>query len=343
MKRTWLVLIFAALLTTHGRSASALCPWQTENKEGNSSTVKLDDLPFEITSFGAARVGDTAFVYGGHTGNAHAYSTAEQSDQLLALDLTDRSAKWKVVATGAKLQGLAMVPHRSNVIVLGGFTAKNGPGEEHDLHSQTNVRSFDTQTGAWTELPDMPSGRSSHDAAIIGDTIYVVGGWTMAGGEDTEWHTTALSLDLSEGNPEWREVKQPPFERRAIATVAHQGNLFVIGGMDHKSGPSREVNVFDPKTNEWTTGPKLLGKTPMAGFGAAGWSVNGKLVVSTYEGDLLQLDDSGDSWLELGKSKDSRFFHRLVPLDDNRLIALGGANMESGKYLNLEIISIPSK
>jgi hypothetical protein len=188
-------------------------------------------------------------------------------------------------------------------------------------------------------LPSLPKGRSSHDAAIISDTIYVVGGWAMAGEEETEWHTDALRLDLSAAVPQWQEIAQPPFERRALATVAHRNRLYVIGGMDKTTGPTREVAVYDPDSNTWSSGPDLIGMGQMAGFGASGWSVGGKLIVSTYEGDLLCLAQDGNSWDSIGKSKDSRFFHRLVPLDSSRLIAVGGANMESGKFLNLEVLS----
>lgn len=305
-----------------------------------TSTEKFDDLPFEITSFGAVRVGDTAWVYGGHTGNAHSYSTEEQSDKLLALDLSDPSAKWKVVSSGIRLQGLAMVSHGTRLVLIGGFTAKNSPGEEHDLHSRTSVRAFDTATQKWSDLPDLPSGRSSHDAAIIGDCIFVVGGWTMAGEADTEWHQSALCLDLSKEVPSWEEIAAPPFQRRALATVAHRDRLYVIGGMDKEQGPTRSVEVYDPQSNTWMVGPELPGEGRMAGFGAAGWSVDEQLVVSTYEGAVVRLVADGNSWQTVRKSEDSRFFHRLVPLDNRRVLAVGGANMEAGKFLNLEILDV---
>jgi len=57
-------------------------------KSETTITKTFDELPFEITSFGAARVGDMAYVYGGHTGDAHQYPEAEQSHPLLGLDLT---------------------------------------------------------------------------------------------------------------------------------------------------------------------------------------------------------------------------------------------------------------
>jgi N-acetylneuraminic acid mutarotase len=315
-----------------------------ETAEGTHSVSTIathfDELPFEITSFGAARVGNVAYVYGGHTGDAHSYSVEEQSNQLLALDLTKADSEWQVVSTAARLQGLGMVPYRSSVIIVGGFSAKNERGEDHDLHSQAEVKAFDTTTAKWTDLPPLPAGRSSHDACILDDTIYVIGGWDMRGEDETQWHTSALSLNLSDSNPKWKELPTPPFQRRALATVAHDGRIYVIGGMDKERGPTKAVSVFDPQTQSWSSGPALAGEGRMAGFGAAAWSVNNQLIVSTYEGEVLRLDDNGKAWDKLGKTEDSRFFHRLIPLDSGKLVSVGGANMEEGKYLNLEILDL---
>ncbi|MEC8558133.1 MAG: hypothetical protein VXZ82_24255 [Planctomycetota bacterium] len=297
-------------------------------------------LPFEITSFGAARVSDHIFTYGGHTGAAHSYSTEEQSNQLQALDLTDPEAKWEKIAEGKRLQGLAMVPHGNKLIILGGFSALNKSGDEHDLHSQTSVTAYSLAQKKWRDLPALPEGRSSHDAAILEGTIYAVGGWTMAGEKDTVWHTTALKLNLNDIEAGWQEIAKPPFQRRALAVVAHAGKIYVLGGMDKKGGPTKEVQVYDPKSDSWSKGPQLAGDGRMAGFGAAGWSVGGKLIANTYEGKLLQLADDGKTWEDLGTTEESRFFHRLVPLTNSSLISLGGANMEIGKFLNLEVIKL---
>ena len=63
-------------------------------------------------------------------------------------------------------------------------------------------------------------------------------------------------------------------------------------------------------------------------------------MVSTYEGDVVLLAEDGDSWKSIGKSEDSRFFHRLIPIDASQVLAVGGANMESGKFLKPEVLSV---
>ncbi len=312
---------------------------QAQSGSTTDAAADLPAIPFAITSFGAVRCSDSIYVYGGHTGDAHSYSTLAQSNKLLKLDLKNVQNGWQEVAEGDRLQGLGMVAHGDRVILIGGFAAKNAEGDEHDLHSQASVRAFDTKTNSWSELPALPAARSSHDAAIIGDTIYVVGGWKMAGNEQTIWHTTALSMDLSKAEPSWTELPTPPFQRRAIATVAHDGKLFVIGGMTDDGAPTRAVDIYDPATQKWESVGALHGEEEMAGFGASGWSADGELIITTYEGDIQSYDAKSKSWKVLGKTADARFFHRLVPLTAQKLLAVGGANMEIGKFLELEVVS----
>ena len=58
------------------------------------TTTDLPELPLELTSFGGAVANGTLFIYGGHSGAAHSYSTAEQSDEFWSLDL-NAPQKWK--------------------------------------------------------------------------------------------------------------------------------------------------------------------------------------------------------------------------------------------------------
>ena len=304
----------------------------------NKATTKFAPLPFAITSFGAARAGDSLYVYGGHTGDAHSYSNEAQSNKLLRLDLSKADAGWEEVAQGERQQGLGMVAYKDQLILVGGFTAMNKVGEKHDLHSQAAVRVFDLKTKSWSELPSLPAPRSSHDAALVGDTLYVVGGWNMSGEGKTTWHETALAMDLSAANREWVAIPNPPFKRRAVATVEHQGKLFVIGGMNDNGGPTKAVAIYDPASKSWSEAAELIGEEAMAGFGASGWSADGQLVVTTYEGDIEKWDSDAKAWKVVGKAGDARFFHRLLPIGSQSLIAIGGANMESGKFLDLEVI-----
>ncbi|MFO0906444.1 MAG: kelch repeat-containing protein [Pirellulales bacterium] len=295
----------------------------------------LPPLAKGTTSFGGAVVGDALFVYGGNYGSAHEYANEDQSGDLWRLDL-HKPGQWEVVSTGPRLQGLAMVEHRGKLIRVGGFTAQNKTGEPQNLVSQSDVARFDPQTRTWESLPSLPQPRSSHDAALIGDTLYVVGGWALKGeSKNSQWHETALALDLSADKLAWREIAAPPFKRRALALAEWRGKLVCVGGMMESGGPTTAVAIYDPAANRWSEGPALQGSA-MDGFGASAFACQNSLYVTTVTGSIQRLSGEGKAWEYVGQLAQPRFFHRLLPWQGTQLLVVGGANMEEGKTEALE-------
>lgn len=295
-------------------------------------------IPEMVTSFGAAIAGDFLYVYGGHTGDAHAYHAKAQANTLRRIDLNNPTS-WQELGTGPGLQGLAMVAHQGKLIRIGGFEAKNAEGDDHQLWTQAAVASFDPKTGQWTDLPSMPQPRSSFDAVVVDDTVYVIGGWNMQGDADAEWLSTAVSMDLSAASPQWQRLPEPPFQRRALSVAAIDGKVYAIGGMQSDGGPTTRVDVFDTQNQTWSRGPDLLGEG-MDGFGSSSFSTGGRLYVTTYSGSVQRLAGDGQSWETLGQLERERFFHRLLPLTNNRLVVVGGANMSSGKFEEIDVIEV---
>ena len=317
---------------------------------GESLTSTQDrqypDLPRGITSFGAAVIGDWLYVYGGHFGRPHHYSNTSQSDELSRLSLT-KASTWEVIATGPRLQGLAMVAHGGKLYRVGGFTAHNEEDDDHDLRSVADFVRFHPETGKWEPLPSLPEPRSSHDAVVIGDKLYVAGGWRL-GGEDPEWHRTAWVTDLSRDKIVWESLSEPPFLRRAVSLGHRNGKLYVIGGMQQKGGPTTRVDAYDLASGQWSQAPSLIdpkaeadrGKG-MEGFGSSAFTVDGRLLVSTYNGNIQVLEEGNDAWRISAKLVDDRFFHRMLPFN-GRLLLVGGASMRAGKRLHFETVELSS-
>jgi len=78
----------------------------------------------------------------------------------------------------------------------------------------------------------------------------------------------------------------------------------------------------------------------MEGFGSSSFNVDENLIVTTYSGIILKLKPDESGWENVGKLKHPRFFHRLLPVDQQHLIAVGGASMETGKVKDLELILV---
>lgn len=298
----------------------------------------LPALPKGTTSFGGAVVGDMLYVYGGNYGSAHEYVHEDQSGDLWKLDLKKPGA-WEQATGGAKLQGLAMVEHRGLLYRVGGFTATNRSGEKEDLRSQADFARFDPAGSVWESLPSLPEPRSSHDAAVVGDTLYVVGGWNMqGGGKGAKWHDAALSLNLAADKPEWRPIASAPFKRRALAVAAWKGRLYCLGGMQEQGGPTTAVAVYDPAKNAWSEGAAMLGNA-MDGFGSSAFACGNSLYVTTSSGSIQRLSGDGEAWEFVGQLAHPRFFHRLLPWQDGKLVIVGGSNMSTGKTVALELLS----
>lgn len=298
---------------------------------------QLPNLPHAITSFGGAVLNGDLYVYGGNMAGAHSYAHDQQGKTLQKLSL--KGGEWTNVIEGPGLQGLALVPHEGKLYRIGGFTAKNAENEDKDLWSQADVAGFDPAKKEWIALPPLPEARSSHDAAVLGNIVYVVGGWKLQGKDASQWHSTAWQMDLSSSQPEWKPIANPPVTRRALALAAHNGKIYAIGGMLEKGGPTTSVVVYDPKTNQWSDGPKLLGEG-MNGFGASAFATGGQLYVSTHHGDLQRLTADGSAWETIAKLPTDRFFHRMLPIDEDHMVIVGGASMKSGKYEEVEVIHL---
>ena len=314
----------------------------TASAVGQTNSPSLPDLPNAVTSFGAATTADGhLYVYGGHMGDAHKYYKEGQCNTLLRLNL-NKPEKWESLAKGPRLQGLALVTDGKMLYRLGGFTALNNEDEEEsELRSQQSFARFDPAKGAWENLTTLPEPRSSFDAVVHRNQLYVIGGWDMQP-EGKTWSSTAHVADLREETITWKKLPEPPFRKRALSLAAVGDLIFAIGGMKEQGGPTRDVDVFNTKTGKWSKGPKLTGEKPMAGFGSSSFAIGNRLFTSTYEGLLLELSQDAKSWKTIRKFETGRFFHRMIPMNDSALLMISGANMSTGKFDDIQIVPIDS-
>ena len=77
----------------------------------------------------------------------------------------------------------------------------------------------------------------------------------------------------------------------------------------------------------------------MEGFGTSSFEIEGRLLVSTMAGTVQQLSQDGKSWEVVGHLNHPRFFHRLLPTAQGQAVIVGGASMQTGKVVELELLS----
>lgn len=287
--------------------------------------VKFAPLPQKISSFGACVLDGYIYVYGGHTGKTHTYSTDTTTGQFLRASL--EGGEWETLPAGPSLQGLALVAHKGKLYRIGGMQPRNKPGDKHDNHSQASFAVYDPATRKWQDLVDLPEGRSSHEAVVVGDRLHVLGGWKMNGeGKESTWHRTGLVMDLSKSPLKWESIDQP-FERRALGMAAVGERIFVLGGLSPKAASSTRVDILDTKTGKWSQGTDVPRRSTHmgTGFSPAACVLDGRLYISTNDGRIHRLAEDGQKWQEVAEQSVKRFVPQLLPGKKGTLIVVGGS------------------
>ena len=161
-----------ATLVFHVDAAGAL------PSEALQSVEPFASLPEATSSFGSTVSDGWLHVYGGHIAPTHVYSTEAVSGQFHRLRL-DGPHVWEKLPGGPGLQGMNLAAHGGMIYRIGGMAPQNAPDDPVQHRSVAENARFNPASGKWQELPALPEPRSSHDVAVIGDRVLVVGGWDM--------------------------------------------------------------------------------------------------------------------------------------------------------------------
>lgn len=108
------------------------------------------------------------------------------------------------------------------------------------------VDAYDPRTGRWTRLADMPRARDHFQAAVVGDTLYAIGGREL---EIDATIDAVDAFDLTRGT--WRQGLAPfPTPRGGFATAVAGSEIIVIGG--EGGGKTFDTTeAYDTRTNRW--------------------------------------------------------------------------------------------
>ncbi len=324
------------LLTGFALALAPLSPGPAAAQDGAAETWRPPDLIDAVASFGAVTHDGALYVYGGHVGRTHAHSIENISPGFRRLVL-EPGRTWEELARGPLLQGAALVSDGDAIYRVGGMTATNPTTAEPEvLRSSRSAARYVIAEDRWEPLPDLPAGRSSHDAVAAGGVLYVVGGWELRGpDEDAVWADTVLALDLDDAAA-WRAIPAP-FERRALAAGIAAGRIYALGGLTPDRGPLLRVDVLDIATGAWSRGPDLPRAGSLQGFGVAAASRRDRVFMSQADGRVHSLGAGAEAWEHVTTLADRRFMHRLAPFGDG-LLAVGGSWL-AGHLATIEVVS----
>ena len=186
------------------------------------------------------------------------YSLGGQPDTNLTLVYDPQTDTWAEKARMPTARGAGAAANIGDKIyVVGGRPPAGNAFEVYDISDN-----------AWTELPDLPQAQANRNhlaVAALRGKIYVAGGRYNGGNVGSP---LSDSLDIFDPTTnQWAKGKSLLRPRGGLAAVVAFGCFHTYGGEGSNIGEPNGVfpdhDVYDPRTDTWTSLPKL--PTPFHG------------------------------------------------------------------------------
>lgn len=209
---------------------------------------------------------------------------------------------------------LMAAAHDGRLFVFGGYLGRS---------PTATVWQYRPDDDAWTVVAPMPLPVAAAVAVTVGEFVYVIGGIPEG---DTV-------LRYNPAGDEWERLGPMPTPREHLAAAELEGLIYVLGGR-WMSTDLTVVEIFDPQTGTWSSGPSL--NRARSGFGAAVW--RGRLVAAGGElisdrSALSSVEMLGPEGWEESNSLPVPLHGMAVVSDGQRLFVLGGSR-QGGAVLN---------
>ncbi|MFY1634458.1 S8 family serine peptidase [Solwaraspora sp. WMMB335] len=252
--------------------------------------TRAPDYPTAVFDNAAATLGGKIYSVGGGstTGTERdAWVYDPVTDAWSALpDLPSARSKPVLAAVGGKLY------------LFGGW----GPGGT----PVATVDVFDPAVGAWSTLPGVtsPAARAAAGSAVIGDTVYLVGGCVDGTCTDS---ATVLAFDTTTGT--FRSLANYPLVASWLACGGIGERIYCAGGAG--AVEYRSAYVYDPAADSWSPLPDL----PLDLWGGQFAAAGGLLVIAggvtaastTITNRTVGYDPTTGSWRDLPNTQFARY------------------------------------
>ena len=295
---------------------------------------------------GSATAGKV-YIYGGLNG-------AEFHALGLFFSFDPASNSWtSLPSSPIHLHHAAPVAAGNKFFMFGGFDFSHLPGKPVGWLPVASASAFDTVSGKWESLPDMPTARGAAAAVIVGSQIHVIGGAAEVHPEQglgLQFNSPVVQSTAHEiydlNNGTWSKAAPVPTGRNHHGAALIDGKIYVVGGRVGFFGGTfsnlGSHEVFDTATGEWAMRPQL--PTPRSGIGVV--ALNGRLHVLGGEGFAAEFggtfrtheifDPDQQTWQVGLRMPTPRHGFGCAVLD-NRIYAVSGTNVPGGNgpYVSL--------
>lgn len=238
--------------------------------------------------------------------------------------------------------GIAVV--EGKIYAIGGLTSDGTLG--------TN-EAYDPATNTWETKNPMPTPRYYFAVAVYGNKIYTFGGLTDPPLQNNTYVGVTEVYDPATDT--WETKTSMPTNRSALCASLVDEKIILTGGIVYGTPPSFSSNsevteVFDPKTDSWTTKASI--PTPVCSYTSA--VVDNKIYViggskqdTTYSNLNQVYDAETDTWTEAAPIPTGVRFAAVGvttgALAPERIYVIGGSTAQFPDGSNLTQIYDPEK
>ena len=261
--------------------------------------IALPDMPEGKWEPGVVNLDNKLYLFGGYKSGVVSSKRSEYFDPL--------DGSWtQIQELPSAITHMNMVLDGRRVWFAGGF--KDGyPG-----HAIAEVWNYDIDLDRYTAAPLLPEPRAGGGLALVNRELHYFGGLMADRDTDSAAHWVLKLDEWATGNGQWRSSTPMPTPRNQFSTVIFQNKIYAIGGQfnhDSQQLDQARVDIFDPQTATWSSGPAL----PKGHSHAEGatfvhdnkiWMIGGHTTpgggTKAQDPDILTLEPGGQ-WQKVGE------------------------------------------
>lgn len=202
---------------------------------GTDSWTTAASLPLAVWRACAATLNDTLYVFGGYRTAQFPFSPP---NRVFAYDpITD---SWDEKARMSQGRGACVaITLDDGIHILGGLGGSRNA--DMDLHEV-----YKPSANTWVVEQPMPISLSGMSAALLNNTLYLMGGYRFDPGVVSQ--NLLLAYDVA--TKTWTARHPMPAARLGIDAVVLSDKIVVFGGQTTASTPSATL-AYDPITDHW--------------------------------------------------------------------------------------------
>lgn len=193
--------------------------------------------------------------------------------------------KWSAAPSAAR-QGVAGAWCNGKHYAIGGRTSGNSSSQIVETYTPAGTNGA---SGVWSQAAGVPQAIEYAAAAVIGNFIYLAGGYTSDSGD-----RVASFRRYDSTSNTWSTLASMPAARTQGAMVAVGSKLYYLGGFDSSGTAQATVYVFDTTAGTWTTGvalPSANVATPAVTVAGSIYYLTGNRVFAIFNGTSWTLGD----------------------------------------------------